>query len=380
MTEENDDVGATTDLEDRILSALRGCEKRSSDIKTLRKTILLSLQTDEKDKDARKKFKKAVQSLENVHQKLTLNEDGLVQLKKSEMKSSKKKKKKDSKKKDKKQKKDDKKRKRDKNTNNDNDNDNEEDEKEASEEEPKKKPKDRSDEYDDNENDQNNEMEETVNNDYDATKEEEEDKPQTAKNAACKGNNLGITRLFLGNLPFTVDDTTLKEFLLGEVTHIKWITDKETGRFYGSAFIEMRNSRDAAQAVSKNDSDLMGRPMRINYAPSRPGDVWPPKAKVITGGGQAGGSGVKAMREKPADCVKMFVGNLSYEIDDDKITKFFASVEVEMKAVRWQHHKDSGDFKGCAFVEFWNTEACEKAGTLNGKNLLARPIRMDWSD
>ena len=33
-----------------------------------------------------------------------------------------------------------------------------------------------------------------------------------------------------------------------------------------------------------------------------------------------------------------------------------------------------------AFVEFWNTDACEKAGTLNGKNLLGRPIRMDWSD
>jgi hypothetical protein len=37
---------------------------------------------------------------------------------------------------------------------------------------------------------------------------------------------------------------------------------------------------------------------------------------------------------------------LSYEIDDDAITKFFGALDSEVKAVRWLHHKDSGDFKG----------------------------------
>jgi hypothetical protein len=36
---------------------------------------------------------------------------------------------------------------------------------------------------------------------------------------------------------------------------------------------------------------------------------------------------------------------LSYEIDDDAITKFFGALDAEVKAVRWLHHKDSGDFK-----------------------------------
>jgi RNA recognition motif-containing protein len=35
---------------------------------------------------------------------------------------------------------------------------------------------------------------------------------------------------------------------------------------------------------------------------------------------------------------------------------------------------------GCGFVEFYKEEHCEKAATLNGKNLLGRPIRIDWSD
>ena len=32
--------------------------------------------------------------------------------------------------------------------------------------------------------------------------------------------------------------------------------------------------------------------------------------------------------------MKLFIGNLSYDIDDDGITKFFASVDAEVKAAR----------------------------------------------
>ena len=203
-----------------------------------------------------------------------------------------------------------------------------------------------------------------------------------------KGNPQGCTRLFLGNLPFAVDESSLAAFLPGEVTHIKWITDKETGKFYGSCFCEMDNSVSAASAVAMAGSKLIGREIKINFAPARDGDVWPPEKKVVSGGktgggsggGQAGGTGIKAMSVKPDNCVKLFIGNLSYDIDDEGIKKFFGSVDAEVKAVRWLHHRDSGDFKGVGFVEFWNTEACEKAAALNGKNLLGRPIRIDWTD
>jgi nucleolin len=141
----------------------------------------------------------------------------------------------------------------------------------------------------------------------------------------------------------------------------------------------MDTSEHAAQAVAKAGQQLMGRPIKINFAPARPGDIWPPEKGVVSGG-QAGGSGVKAMREKPENCVKLFVGNLSFEIDDEALKKFFANVDAEVKAIRWLHHKDTGDFKGCGFVEFWDSEACGKGAKLNGKNLMGRPIRIDWTD
>lgn len=170
------------------------------------------------------------------------------------------------------------------------------------------------------------------------------------KSSSCKGNPQGITRLFLGNLPFAVDEISLQAFLPG-VTHVKWITDKETGKFYGSAFVEMDTSESAALAVAKAGTNLMQRPVKINFAPSRPGDLWPPQQKVVLGGkqttgGQAGGSGIKSMGPKPENCVKLFIGNLSYDIDDEGATKFFANVDAEVKAIRWLHHKDTGDFKG----------------------------------
>ena len=276
------------------------------EVKKLRKMVLLSLQMDESDKAAKKQFKRSIQKMEEDGT-VSLDADGTITLKKKKRKLEK----------DKKDKKKKKKRKKDSK--------NAEDEAKAEAE------------------------------DNNATKEDEQSNPtqgeegsdgSKSKNKPCKGNPQGVTRLFLGNLPFSVDEGSLGAFLPGEVTHIKWITDKETGKFYGSAFIEMDSSTSAAEAVAMAGEKLIGRPIKINFAPAREGDVWPPVKKVVSGGGQAGGSGIKAMSAKPENCVKLFIGNLSYDIDDEGITKFFASVDAELKAVRWLHHKDSGDFKG----------------------------------
>mmetsp|Transcript_17727 Transcript_17727/g.40691 ORF Transcript_17727/g.40691 Transcript_17727/m.40691 type:complete len:381 (+) Transcript_17727:186-1328(+) len=370
------------DWDKSITSILEGSDSDDvRKVKKLRKMVLLSLQIDESDKAAKKLFKKAVQNMEEQG-KVKLDADGTISLLE---KRSKKKKRKAS-------------------SSNDDDDD---EEREKKSKKKKKKDKKRQktsgngsddDDHDEGEggaeNDEagNDNEEETSTADKNNNNNNNNNTPTTSsadKNKPCKGNPQGVTRLFLGNLPFSVDESSLNAFLPGQVTHIKWITDKETGKFYGSAFIEMDNSISASDAVAMAGSKLIGRPVKINFAPARDGDVWPPPKKVISGGGngnsnttggQAGGTGVKAMSVKPDNCLKLFIGNLSYDIDDEGIIKFFANVDAEVKAVRWLHHKDSGDFKGVGFVEFWNTEACERGATLNGKSLLGRPIRIDWTD
>lgn len=342
-----------TKWKDAIISTLQGGVDKNGKwaVKELRKAVLLSLQLETSDKAGKKNFKKIVQALEGEGT-VSLSAEGIVKLKKKKSK-------------DKKQKKR---------------------QTEHGDESPKKKSKLEKANSDDDED----LAEGPADDDHkeDAVAQHKVETPSSDRNKPCKGNPQGVTRLFLGNLPFAVDEASLGDFLPGSVTHIKWITDKETGKFYGSAFIEMDTTEHAGQAVAKAGQQLMGRPIKINFAPSLPGDVWPPSKKTVTGGGgggtggggQAGGVGVKAMSEKPENCTKLFIGNLSYDIDDEAITKFFANVDAEVKAVRWIHHKDTGDFKGVGFVEFWNTEACEKGATLNGKTLLGRPIRIDWTD
>lgn len=297
---------------DAVLSILDGEISTGGDenvkVKKLRKLVLLSLQQEDGDKAAKKQFKMVVQGLEEEGE-LALDAEGMV----ARTEKGKKRKSKE----DKDAKRQKKKKRKEKEANNDGN---------------------------DGTNDATLDSEPQHSSEKEANETADPD-----KNKACKGNPQGVTRLFIGNLPFAVDEASLEEFLPNTVTHIKWITDKETGKFYGSAFIEMSNSSAAADAVGMAGSQLMGRPMKINFAPSRPGDIWPPPKKVISGGGgggQAGGSGIKAMSAKPDNCLKLFIGNLSYEIDDEAITKFFATVDSEVKTCRWLHHKDSGDFKG----------------------------------
>lgn len=186
-----------------------------------------------------------------------------------------------------------------------------------------------------------------------------------------ESSNNGGTRLFLGNLSFDITEEKLKSAIPG-VTHVKWITDKATKQFYGSAFVEMKNHRAAQAAVGLAGSNIAGRPLKAKYAPARPGDVWPPVTQAKSA------APTREPSAKPYDeCCKLFIGNLSYELDDDTLRQFFQECGEIMK-IRWLTHKDSGDFRGCGYIEFDSSAAADQAILLNGQSLLSRPIRIDW--
>ena len=56
----------------------------------------------------------------------------------------------------------------------------------------------------------------------------------------------------------------------GEVTSVQIITDRESGRSRGFAFVEMENDAEAQEAISAvNNKEIDGRPVKVNEAKPR---------------------------------------------------------------------------------------------------------------
>ena len=75
--------------------------------------------------------------------------------------------------------------------------------------------------------------------------------------------------IFVGNLPFTSTDDSLREAFsrFGAVESAQVIMDRETGRSRGFGFIEMSDDNEARDAIAgMNGADLDGRPLTVNEA------------------------------------------------------------------------------------------------------------------
>src|SRR3954468_12143222 len=90
------------------------------------------------------------------------------------------------------------------------------------------------------------------------------------------------TRLYVGNLSFNTNAggvrTAFQEF--GTVSDVHLVSDRETGRSRGFAFVTMGTPKGAAKASQAMDGkQIDGRPMRVNE----------PEQRQQRGGGGGGG-------------------------------------------------------------------------------------------
>jgi len=80
-------------------------------------------------------------------------------------------------------------------------------------------------------------------------------------------------RIYVGNLPWSVDDDKLAELFepYGEVASANVITDRETGRSRGFGFVEMYDDQAARSAISGLENhEVDGRTLTVNEARPRP--------------------------------------------------------------------------------------------------------------
>ena len=99
------------------------------------------------------------------------------------------------------------------------------------------------------------------------------------------GSDLG-KKLYVGNLPFSANESELRELFEahGAIESVSVITDRETGRARGFAFVEFEEASGAEAAMQALDGrDVGGRTIRVNEAHERRGGR--------PGGGGGGGGG-----------------------------------------------------------------------------------------
>lgn len=105
-----------------------------------------------------------------------------------------------------------------------------------------------------------------------------------------------MKNIFVGNLDFSATDSSVRSLFepFGQIDRVNVVTDRDTGRSRGFAFVEMADSAQADQAIAAlNGADHDGRALNVNEAR--------PKTSGGGGGGgynSRGGGGGKGQRSR----------------------------------------------------------------------------------
>lgn len=74
--------------------------------------------------------------------------------------------------------------------------------------------------------------------------------------------------IYVGNLPWSATEDEIHSLFAahGNVLSVKLVTDRETGRARGFAFVEMDDADAAAAVEALDNSSFGGRTLRVNEA------------------------------------------------------------------------------------------------------------------
>ncbi|MBI4461112.1 MAG: RNA-binding protein [Acidobacteria bacterium] len=82
-----------------------------------------------------------------------------------------------------------------------------------------------------------------------------------------------MKNLFVGNLSFQTTESDLTSLFqsYGDIARVQLMTDRDTGRSRGFAFVEMTEDDAAAKAAAElNGKEVDGRALTVNEARPRP--------------------------------------------------------------------------------------------------------------
>ncbi|EOX99141.1 Nucleolin like 2 isoform 4, partial [Theobroma cacao] len=192
--------------------------------------------------------------------------------------------------------------------------------------------------------------------------------PQTP--ATPQGQPTGSKTLFVGNLPYQVEQADVKNFFkdAGEIVDIRFATDAE-GNFKGFGHVEFATAEAAQKALELNGEYLMNRSLRLDLARER--GAYTPYSGNGNNSFQKGGR---------SQTQTIFVKGFDQSLGEDEIRssleEHFGSCG-EISRVAIPVDRETGGVKGYAYLDFNDGDSFNKALELDGSELSNYSLSVD---
>ncbi|XP_026387425.1 nucleolin 1-like isoform X1 [Papaver somniferum] len=187
----------------------------------------------------------------------------------------------------------------------------------------------------------------------------------------------GSKKLFVGNLSFSLEQEDLEEFFkdAGQIVDVQFATHGD-GRFKGHAIIEFATEESVQKALERNGENLMGKSVKLSL-PGKSGGVgsgWRSDVDAKSPKTNSKPKTPTTPEVQKTGSKKLFVGNLSFSLEQKDLEKFFKDageiVKVDLATLK------DGRSKGHAIVTFAAEEAVQKALEKNGQDLMGRQVHI----
>jgi nucleolin len=208
-------------------------------------------------------------------------------------------------------------------------------------------------------------------------KAEEEPAAVSKKSKTEESAEGASANLFVGNLSWNVTEEWLQQEFetFGELSGVRIMTERDTGRSRGFGYVEFASAADAAKAYeSMKDTEIDGRKINLDYATGRPAnkDQGGFKERAQT---RARSFGDQSSPESDT----LFVGNLPFSATEDSVHEVFGS-SGSVLGIRLPTHQESGQPKGFGYVQYSSVDEARQAyNDLQGAEIDGRPVRLDFS-
>ncbi|WOL16277.1 28 kDa ribonucleoprotein, chloroplastic [Canna indica] len=165
-------------------------------------------------------------------------------------------------------------------------------------------------------------------------------------------------KVYVGGIPYYSTEDDIRSFFegCGTIAEVDCMLFPESGKFRGIAILTFKTEAAAKRALALDGADMGGFYLKIQPYKSNRTQKQDFAPEVVEGYN------------------RIYVGNLSWDITEDDLRKFFSVCKVS--SIRFGTDKTTGEFKGYAHVDFTDSGSLNAALKLDQQLVCGRPVRI----